>query len=265
MQEMAVGKTHSERLGFRNEDGLPSMICGVPEYDDWIRTGLSFRGEFEKTEESVAWPAAKWLVHGYKTFIGPNTPNIVQGGMLRDAERLSGLTRNTLIAYFKVGRTFPDGPLVPELSFAHHRAVVLIPDPEQRAHWLHQAAKKKMSVSKLKKAVKKLIPVKPKLGIKPTLEAKHYARRLQNLNPKDHIWGYIMSDIQGGYSLDDYSELHEEMKKSADILFLNLKQLDSALAGRPPVPKAVQERIKPPQLVEAEKLEAIGSKVSEAA
>jgi hypothetical protein len=265
MQEIAVGKTRTESLGFRNEDGLPSMICGVAEYDDWVRTGLSLRGESEKTEESIAWQAAKWLVHGYNTFIGPKTPNIVKGELLSNAVRLSGLSRNTLIVYFKVGRTFPDGPLVPELGLAHHRAVMLIPDPDTRAHWLHQAAEKKMSVSKLKKAVKKLVPVEPKRGIKPPLEAKHYARRLQNLNPKDHIWGLIISDIQGGYSLDDYRELHEEMKKSADTLFLNLKQLESALAGRPPDAKWIQPRIKPPQLVEAEKLEAIGSKVSEAA
>ena len=55
------------------------------------------------------------------------------------------------------------------------------------------------------------------------------------------------------------------MKQSADVLFLNFKQLDNALAGRVSVGQGEQLQIKPRELVEAERLEAIGAAISEAA
>jgi hypothetical protein len=250
--------------GFRDANGRPSMVEGVAEYDGWTRTGLSIRLEREMNDGGIAWQAAKWLVNGYRTFLGPGASNQGKGRLIKDAMRHSGLSRSTLITYIKVGFAFPDGPIV-ELSFAHHRAVTLIPNREDRPYWLRQAASKKMSVSDLKKAIKELIPSKPKLGIEPEQEADRYRLRLMKLNPKDHIWSRIIHDIEHGNSIEDYRELYNEMMKIVDALYLNFKQIESAMAGNPAPPHYVQDRIKPPLLVKAEKLEAIGTAVGQAA
>ena len=249
--------------GFREANGRPSMVGGVKEYDEWSRAGLSLRAEYEKNEGGIAWQAAKWLVDGYRTFLGPDASNQDKGSLIRKASRFSGLRRSTLIAYIKVGFAFPKGPRVPELSFAHHRAVALIPNREDAAYWIRQAAEKKMSVLDLKKAVKDLIPSKPKVGINAVQEADRYATRLRNLNPKDHIWDKIISNIQMGRSMYEYSVLRRDLNMCADRLFRNLRQIDGALAGHPAVAQAVQDRIryKSPQLVEAEQAEAVGSKI----
>jgi hypothetical protein len=251
--------------GFRDEDGRPAMIGGVKEYNEWADLGLSLRAEHEKNEGGIAWQAAHWLVDGYRTFLGPKASNQEKGRMIKEASRITGLSRNTLITYIKVGFAFKNGPIDPQLGFAHHRAVISILDPGDRAYWLRQAAAKQMSVSNLKQAIKPLVPVKQKLAVNEVQEAGHYASRLQKLNPKDGVWGHIVSDIGMGRSLDDYRQLHKEMSRSAEVLFRNLKQIESALAGRPPVPGTIQERIKPQELVEAEQLEAIGTAVGAAA
>jgi hypothetical protein len=243
----------------------PSLNIAGKEYTEWAEIGMSLRAEHEKNEGGIAWQAAQWLVDGYQTFVGHNPSNQEKGRLIKHASRITGLSRNTLITYIRVGFAFPNGPMDSRLGFAHHRAVISIPHRDDRAYWLRQAAANQMSVSNLKQAIKPLLPVKPKLGINGVKEAQYYASRLEKLNPKDRIWSYIISDIGGGRSLDYYRELQRAMTKSADVLFLNLKQLDGALAGRPAATQAVQEYIKPKELEEAEQLEAIGSDIGVAA
>jgi hypothetical protein len=265
-EQMTSSTTEQKHSGgFRDADGRPHMVEGGAEYDNWRRTGWSLRAEFEKNEGGIAWQAAKWLVDGYRTFLGPNASNQQKGDLITDAMRQSGLSRSTLITYIRVGLAFPNGPYVPELGFAHHRAVILIRDPGDRTYWLRQAAKKQMSVSDLKKAIIALVPSNPKLGVNAEQAAKRYTTKLQNLNPKNNLWRGIIESIEAGRSLEDYRQLYREMKMSADVLFLNFKQLDNALAGRISVDQGEQLQIKPAELVEAERLEAIGAAISEAA
>ncbi|MFZ0737721.1 MAG: hypothetical protein WAM96_11580 [Candidatus Acidiferrales bacterium] len=265
--EAASSSTDRKLSGpFRDSNGRPHMVGGVAEYEEWSRKGLSLRAEFEMNEGGIAWQAAKWLVDGYTTFLGPDASNRDKGWMIKMASMHSGLSRNTLIAYIKVGFAFPKGPLDPALSFAHHRAVILIPKREDRAHWLRQAVDKKMSVSDLKKAVKDLIPSKAKVGINVIQEAERYAARLRNLNPCEDVWSKIIFSIEAGRSISDYRVLRCVLTLCAETLFRNLRQIDSALAGRFPIPQGVQERInfKSKQLIEAEKAEATGSKIQAA-
>ena len=247
----------------------PSMVGGTAEYDAWRETGWSLRAECEKNEGGIAWQAAKWLVNGYRTFLGPNSSNREKGELISLAKSHSGLSRNTLIAYIKVGLAYPDGPIL-GLSFAHHRAVTLIPNREDRDYWLRQAAKKEMSVADLKKAVAAagVIPVKEKLGIDVEQEVERYTARMSKLNPKDGIWNRIMSDVQTtGREGDTYALFRRDMDSCAETLCRNLRHLDAALAGQPveAVAQAIQQRIKPSELVEAEKMEAIGSAIDVAA
>lgn len=257
--------------GFRDADGRPHMVEGGAEYDDWRRTGWSLRAEYEKNEGGIAWQAAKWLVDGYRTFLGPNASNQQKGELISLASSHTRLSRNTLIAYIKVGLAYPDGPIL-GLSFAHHRAVTLVPNREDRDYWLRQAAKKQMSVSDLKKAVVAagVIPVKEKLGIDIEQEVERYTARMSKLNPKDGIWNTIMSDVQRFGSSrqgNTYALFRRDMNWCAETLCRNLRHLDAALADQPvdAVAEAIQQRIKPSELVEAEKLEAIGSAIGEAA
>jgi len=252
-------------------NGLPSVLkASGPEWDEWGRAGESLGAEYEKNEGGIAWQAAKWLVDGYRTFLGPNASNQDKGRLIWYASRYSRLKRNTLIAYIKVGFAFPNGPLLPELSFAHHRAVVLIPNRDDRAYWLRQADSKKMSVSDLKKAIKDLIPAKSKIGINPVQEAERYATRSRNLNPKPHVWDRIISGIDMGWgSAREYLLLLRDMKLYGETFFRNLEQLERALNRQLPVGQAVQaiqERInfKSKQLIEAEKVEVTGSMIQAA-
>ena len=185
--EQATSSTTDQKrsVGFRDADGRPHMVGGVAEYDDWRRKGWSLRDEFEKNEGGIAWQAAKWLVDGYHTFLRPDSSNQEKGDLITDAMSHSRLSRSTLITYIRVGLAFPNGPYVPELGFAHHRAVILIRDPGDRTYWLRQAAKKQMSVSDLKKAIVALVPSNPKLGVNAEQVAKRYTTKLQNLNPKN--------------------------------------------------------------------------------
>jgi hypothetical protein len=247
----------------------PSMVGGTAEYDEWRRTGWSLRAECEKNEGGIAWQAARWLVNGYRTFLGPNSSNREKGELISLANSHSGLSRNTLIAYIKVGLAYPDGPIL-GLSFAHHRAVTSIPNSVDRDYWLRQAAKKEMSVAILKKAIAAagVIPVKEKVGIDVEQEVERYMARMSKLNPKDGIWNRIMSDVQStGRRGNTYALFRRDMNWCAETLCRNLRHLDAALAGQPveAVAQAIQERIKPSELVEAEKMEAIGSAIGVAA
>lgn len=247
----------------------PSMVEGESEYDDWTRTGFSLRAEHEKNEGGIAWQAAKWLVDGYRTFLGRDASNQQKGDLISRASSYSGLSRNTLIAYIKVGLAYPDGPIL-GLSFAHHRAVTLIPNRVDRDYWLRQAANKEMSVSNLKKAVAAagVIPVKEKVGIDVDQEVERYLARMSKLNPKDHIWNRIMADVQTtGEQGNTYALFRRDMSSCAETLCRNLRHLDAALAGQPveAVAQGIQQRIKPSELIEAEKMEAIGSAIDVAA
>ena len=258
-------------------NGLPSALkASGPEWDEWGRAGESLRAECEKNEGGIAWQAAKWLVDGYRTFLGPNASNQDKGRLIWYASRHSGLKRNTLIAYIKVGLAFPKGPMLPELSFAHHRVATLIPNRDDRAYWLRQAASKNMSSSDMKKAAKDLIPAKSKIGINTVQEAERYATRSRNLNPKPHVWDKIISDIDMGRSVRDYMLLLRDMKLYGETFFRNFQELERAVDRQFPGPKgnivqrvpasAVQERInfKSKQLIEAEKAEATGSLIQDA-
>jgi hypothetical protein len=247
----------------------PAMVGGTPEYDDWRQTGWSLREEIEKNDGGIAWQAAKWLADGYTTFLGPNASNQEKGELISLAKSHSGLSRNTLVAYIKVGRAYPNGAIL-GLSFAHHRAVTLIPNREDRDYWLRQAAKRAMSVADLKKAVAAagVIPVKQKLGIDVEQEVERYIARLSKLNPKDGIWNRIMSDVQSaGEQGNTYALFRRDMDSCAETLCRNLRHLDAALAGQPVeiVAQAIQQRIKPSELVEAEKMEAVGAAIDVAA
>jgi hypothetical protein len=236
----------------------PTMRYGDPQYVGWQRIGESFRGELEKTQESVAWQVAKWLVDGYKTFLGPDASNQDKGRLAQVAQKCTGFTTNTLKAYFKVGQAFPDGPQY-GLTFAHHRAVLPIPEPKDRDYWLRQAGKHQMSVSNLAKAVQGQVPPKPKVGVNYVQEAKHYQARLEKLNPKRYIFDAMSVEINHGKSLEVYRELHNKMKQSSETLSSNLQHLEHALAGRPPAPVYIQDRIDSPESIEAAKAERIGA------
>src|SRR5271156_3564832 len=81
----------------------PTMTYEDPQFVGWQQIGKSFRGELEKTQESVAWQAAKWLVDGYRTFLAPDASNQDKGRLTQVAQKCTGFTTNTLKAYFKVG------------------------------------------------------------------------------------------------------------------------------------------------------------------
>jgi hypothetical protein len=265
--EVASSYTPQKSSGsFREPNGRPSMVGGVAEYDGWRSVGLTLRAECEKNEGGIAWQAAKWLVDGYRTFLGPDASNQAKGNLIKEASWHSGLSRNTLIAYIKVGFAFPNGAIL-GLSFAHHRAVIAIPRGEDRgedrAYWLRQAADKKMSVADLKKAIKDLIPSKPKVGINAAQEANCYAVRLRKLNPPEHVWDKIIEELDRGCDRDVYRHLLMEMEMYADRLFRNLRHLQGSRVGRPEF-RQPDQNVKPPELVEAEKTEAIGAAVQAA-
>ena len=255
--------------GFREADGRPSMVGGVKEYDDWRRRGWSLREEHEKNEGGIAWQVAKWLADGKTTFLAKNSSNDERNELISLAKSHSGLSRNTLIAYIKVGLAYPDGPIL-GLSFAHHRAVTLIPNREDRDYWLRQAAKKGMSVSDLKKAVAAagVIPAKEKLGINVQQEVERYKARLDKLNPKNGIWNRIMSDVKSAAERrPTYAVFRRDISMCVETLCRNLGNLDVALSAQPSeaAAQAVQQSIKPPEVVEESKLEAVGSAISDAA
>lgn len=96
-------------------------------FEEWKQIGERF-GEATKR---FSWALGDWLVYG-----GSKFRNRIPAELYEEAERMTGVDRQSLLALATVCRRIPIEKRLPDLSFEHHQAIASISNEEKRNRWL---------------------------------------------------------------------------------------------------------------------------------
>lgn len=100
---------------------------GVLPFEEWQSIGERF-GEATKR---FSWALGDWLLYGSDNF-----KKRISHDLIIEAERMTGVDRQSLLALATVCRRIPIQDRIPSLSFEHHQAVANIPNEDRRKKWL---------------------------------------------------------------------------------------------------------------------------------
>lgn len=100
-------------------------------FEEWKQIGERF-GEATKR---FSWALGDWLVYG-----GSKFRNRIPAELYEEAERMTGVDRQSLLALATVCRRIPIENRLPDLSFEHHQAIASISNEEKRNRWLQFVA-----------------------------------------------------------------------------------------------------------------------------
>lgn len=96
-------------------------------FEDWKAIGERF-GEATKR---FSWALGDWLVYG-----GTNFRKRIPAELYEEAEKMTGIDRQSLLSLATVCRRIPIEQRIENLSFEHHEAIASISNEERRNEWL---------------------------------------------------------------------------------------------------------------------------------
>lgn len=96
-------------------------------FEEWEEIGRRF-GEATKR---FSWALGDWLVYG-----GTNFKKRISAKLYEEAEKVTGVDRQSLLALATVCRRIPKEQRLPHLTFEHHQAVASISNQDKRQNWL---------------------------------------------------------------------------------------------------------------------------------
>ena len=97
-------------------------------FEEWKAIGERF-GEATKR---FSWALGDWLVYG-----GSNFKKRISHDLIVEAEKMTGIDRQSLLALATVCRRIPIEKRLPGLPFEHHQAIASISNEERREKWLN--------------------------------------------------------------------------------------------------------------------------------
>ena len=154
----AVGMTFQEELPF----------------EEWKAIGERF-GEASKR---FSWALGDWLVYG-----GTKFKKKMSHDMLVEAERMTGVDRQSLIALATVCRRIPMEKRVEGLPFEHHQAIASISNEDRRERWLKfVAGNEYVPTKKLLKLSISCFPDQPKI-----ITAEDYQNRKKGFGKDNYV------------------------------------------------------------------------------
>jgi len=96
-------------------------------FDEWQALGQRF-GEATK---QFSWALGDWLLHGADNF-----KKQISTDLYIQAEKVTGVDRQSLLSFATVCRRIPAEKRLPHLSFQHHQSISSIPNSDRRESWL---------------------------------------------------------------------------------------------------------------------------------
>jgi hypothetical protein len=161
------------QVGMTFQDDLP--------FEDWEEIGKRF-GEATKR---FSWALGDWLVYGGSKFKKRISTEIYQ-----EAEKVTGVDRQSLFAFATVCRRIPHADRIPHLSFEHHQMIASIPNDERRVKWLNFISSSQSTpTKKLLKLSISCFPNDPKIITKEEYEQRN--RKFGKDNYVPHLRGLI--------------------------------------------------------------------------
>ena len=118
--------------------------------------------ELAKSNTEVRWELGDWLLKGENNYPVPPDGEFPGVGFYIVAAEITGLAANTLRDLASTARRVPASVRTDACTWSHHRVLVnALPDADEHTlrKWLTRASEEKMSVPKLREAVR---PRKPK-------------------------------------------------------------------------------------------------------
>jgi len=144
-------------------------------FEEWSEIGKRF-GEATKR---FSWALGDWLVYGNSNF-----KQKVSTKLLIEAEKVTGVDRQSLLSFATVCRRIPMEKRVPHLSFEHHQAISTISNEERRDSWLKFVSSADSPPSKkLLKLSISCSPDDPKIITAEEYESRSKGFRRKNYSP----------------------------------------------------------------------------------
>tara|TARA_Y100000592_G_scaffold13020_1_gene18318 strand:+ start:21312 stop:22133 length:822 start_codon:yes stop_codon:yes gene_type:complete len=114
-----------------------SYTSNAFSYDEWLGDGKRFYA----IGKSLAWWIGDWLLHGEEHF----------GDRVHQAVADCGYEYETIRDSVRVCKQFPQDQRSPDLSFAHHRALISC---QNRQEWIDKAVEGEWSVAELRTQIR---------------------------------------------------------------------------------------------------------------
>lgn len=150
-------------------------------FEDWQEIGHKF-GEATKR---FSWALGDWLLHGATNF-----KKQISTDLYIQAEKVTGVDRQSLLSFATVCRRIPKEERVPHLSFQHHQSIASIANGDRRETWLNFLRGEEITPSnKMLKLSISCFPDEPK--IITTEEYKERTRKFGHDNYIPHLRGLI--------------------------------------------------------------------------
>jgi hypothetical protein len=154
---------------------------GELPFEEWQEIGNRF-GEATKR---FSWALGDWLVYG-----GTNFKKRIPNELMIEAEKLTGVDRQSLLSLATVCRRIPIDKRVPSLTFEHHQAISTISNEDKRDAWLEFVSKlDKAPPKKLLKLSISCFPDDPKIITPEAYEERK--RKFGRDNYVPHLRGLI--------------------------------------------------------------------------
>lgn len=161
----AIAVVEPGTVGMTFQEELP--------FDDWKAIGERF-GEATKR---FSWALGDWLLYGDKF------KKRVSSELLVEAEKMTGVDRQSLLSLATVCRRIPIDKRIPNLPFEHHQAIASISNEDRRGRWLKFASSMdKTPTKKLLKLSITCFPDDPKI-----ITVEDYQKRKRTFGRDNYV------------------------------------------------------------------------------